>query len=86
MEKLINELKEKIIKTLNLTDISYDDIDENDQLIGGKLGIDSIDILELVMMIEADYFVKIDNKEIGQKVFSNLRTLGEYILEFSKKL
>ena len=86
MEKLINELKEKIIKTLNLTDISYDDIDENDQLIGGKLGIDSIDILELVMMIEADYFVKIDNKEIGQKVFSTLRTLSEYILEFSKKL
>lgn len=79
MEQLINELKEKIIETLDLIDITPDDFKEDDPLVGGKLGIDSIDILELAMMIEKDYGIKIDNKELGQKVFSTLRTLAEHI-------
>ncbi len=79
MEQLINELKEKIIETLDLIDVTPDDFKENDPLVGGKLGIDSIDILELAMMIDKEYGMKIDNKELGQKVFSTLRTLAEYI-------
>lgn len=79
MEQLTNELKEKIIETLDLIDITPDDFKEDDPLVGGKLGIDSIDILELAMMIEKDYGIKIDNKELGQKVFSSLRTLAEHI-------
>ncbi len=79
MEQLINELKEKIIETLDLIDVTPDDFKEDDPLVGGKLGIDSIDILELAMMIDRDYGIKIDNKELGQKVFSTLRTLAEHI-------
>ncbi|QTA80802.1 Phosphopantetheine attachment site-containing protein [Desulfonema limicola] len=79
MEKLIEELKVKIIKTLNLVDISPEDIKPDEPLVGGELGIDSIDILELVMMIEKDYSIKIDNKELGAKVFSSLRTLAAHI-------
>lgn len=81
MDDLIAQLKEKIIKTLDLEDITPDDIGENDRLIGGDLGLDSIDALELVMMIESDYSVKIDNKELGEKVFSSVKSLAEYILE-----
>ncbi len=81
METLLNELKHKVIETLNLVDVSPDDIDGDDPLIGGKLGIDSIDILELVMMIERDYRVKIDNKEVGVKVFASLKTMANYISE-----
>jgi acyl carrier protein len=81
MEKLILELKAKIIETLDLVDVTPDDIREDDQLVGGDLGIDSIDVLELVMMIEKDYGVKIDNKELGARVFASLRTLAEYIHE-----
>ncbi|HOT44632.1 MAG TPA: phosphopantetheine-binding protein [Spirochaetota bacterium] len=79
MEQLINELKEKIIDTLDLIDITPEDFKEDDPLVGGKLGIDSIDILELAMMIDKEYGIKIDNKELGQKVFSTLRTLAEHI-------
>lgn len=79
MEQLINELKEKIIETLDLIDITPDDFKEDDPLVGGKLGIDSIDILELAMMIDKEYGIKIDNKELGQKVFSTLRALAEHI-------
>ncbi len=53
---------------------------------GGNLGIDSIDVLEMVIMIEKDYGVKIDNRELGVKVFATLRTLAEYIHVHSTEL
>ena len=81
MEELLKELKNKIIDILDLADVTPDDINEDEQLVGGALGIDSIDVLELVMMIEKDYSVKIDNKELGAKVFASLRTLAQYILD-----
>lgn len=81
MEALLQELKRKIIETLDLVDVTPDDIKEEDQLVGGDLGIDSIDVLELVMMIEKDYGVKIDNKELGAKVFASLKTLAQYIAD-----
>jgi acyl carrier protein len=79
MKNLINELKIKIVDTLDLVDVNPDDIDENAQLVGGDLGIDSIDVLEMVMMIEQDYGVKIDNRELGAKVFASLQTMAAYI-------
>ena len=79
MDELIKELKVKIIETLGLMDVTPDDIDESGQLVGGDLGLDSIDVLELVMMIEKDYGIKIDNKELGVKVFASVRALAEHI-------
>jgi len=79
MEQLIAELKHKIIETLDLIDVTPDDIKEDERLVGGSLGIDSIDILELVMMIDRDYGIKIESKELGQKVFATLRSLAAYI-------
>jgi len=79
MENLIKELKVKLVETLNLEDVSPDDINEDDQLVSGPLDIDSIDVLELVMMIEKDYGIKIDNKEAGAKVFASLRSMAKYI-------
>jgi acyl carrier protein len=79
MDKLLQELKIKIVDILNLPDVLPEDIIEDDQLVGGPLGIDSIDVLEMVIMIEKDYGVTINNKELGAKVFATLRTLGEHI-------
>ncbi len=81
MEKLIQELKTKIIDTLSLLDMTPEDMDADAQLVGGQTGLDSIDVLELVMMIEKDYGVKIDNKELGMKVFASVRALARYIHE-----
>lgn len=83
MNDFIVRLKKKIIKTLDLEDIAPDDIGDEDRLIGGELGLDSIDALELVMMVESDYSLKIDNKELGEKVFSSVKALAEYIRENS---
>ena len=85
MENLLNELKAKIVALLNLTDVAPEAIKEDEQLVGGNLDIDSIDVLEMVIMIEKDYGVKIDNRELGAKVFSTLRTLAEYIDENSRE-
>jgi acyl carrier protein len=84
MEKLISELKEKIVDTLGLTDVTPEDINEQDQLIGGPLGLDSIDVLEMVMMLENDYGVVIDNKELGETVFATLDSLARYVNENGK--
>jgi acyl carrier protein len=81
MDALKQELKTKIIDTLGLMDVAPDDIDDGGALVGGDLGLDSIDVLELVMMIEKDYGVKIDNKELGVKVFASLNALAAYIGE-----
>ena len=86
MEKLIKDLQIKIVEVLNLIDVQPDDIKADEQLVGGNLGIDSIDVLEMVIMIQKDYGVKIDNKELGLKVFATLKTLAEYIHENSTEL
>jgi acyl carrier protein len=79
MDNFIDELKLQIIETLALEDVTPEDIDPEAQLVGGDLGIDSIDVLELVMMVEKHYGVVIDSKELGAQVFASLKALGDYI-------
>lgn len=81
MNTLTAELKVKIIDILNLQDLSPENFDENDRLVGGALGIDSIDVLEMVVMVEKDYGVVINSQEVGEKIFSSLASLAEYIKE-----
>lgn len=85
MEELIEALKVKIVEILNLPDITPADIPVDGQLVGGELGIDSIDVLELVIMLHKDYGVVIDNKELGAQVFASLRSLAAYIMEKSQR-
>lgn len=85
VEELIGELKVKIIQTLGLIDLAPADIRDEDQLVGGDIGIDSIDVLELVMMIEKEYGVKIENKELGIKVFASVRALATHVWKNKKR-
>lgn len=80
LNELIAELKAKIIQTLGLMDVKPEDIKDDSPLVGGDTGIDSIDVLELVMMIEKDYGVKIESKELGAKVFASVQALAAHIL------
>jgi acyl carrier protein len=85
MDKFIEELKAQIIDALALEDVTPEDIDPEAQLVGGDLGIDSIDVLELVMMVEKEYGVVIDSKELGAEVFASLGALGAYIQKTRKE-
>jgi acyl carrier protein len=73
MEALKEELKNKIITTLNLEDI-VEDIADNDPLFGDGLGLDSIDALELIVILDKDYGIKLVDPKEG-KQFSNLSKL-----------
>jgi acyl carrier protein len=86
MERLIDELKVKIVSILDLSNLPSTHFDLDGPLIGGSLGLDSIDVLEMVIMIEKDYGLRIDNRELGEKVFASLSTLAAYIYENSPKL
>lgn len=85
MEELIQKLKEQIIEQLNLEDMEPDDIGEDDPLFSDEgLGLDSIDALELIVLLEKEYGIKIENPKDGQKIFYSIRTMAEFIEEHKK--
>ena len=79
MENLIKELKEEIIKTLNLEEVRPDDIDENAPLFGEGLGLDSIDALELIVLMEKNYGIKLQDPNQGKEIFKSIVTMAEYV-------
>jgi acyl carrier protein len=73
------ELKSQIIAALNLQDITPEQIDDEAPLFGTGLGLDSIDALELVVMLEKNYGIVIKDIEEGRPAFRSVRTLAEFI-------
>lgn len=79
MEALKEILKEKIITVLNLEDINVSDINDNDPLFGDGLGLDSIDALELIVMLDKDYGIKLVDPKEGKNIFQSIETMSNYI-------
>jgi acyl carrier protein len=79
MEALKQELKNKIIGILNLEDITIDDISDDDSLFGDGLGLDSIDALELIVMLDKDYGIKLVDPKEGKAIFQSINTMAAYI-------
>ena len=78
---MIDKLKKEIIEVLNLEEIVPDDIGNEDPLFGEGLGLDSIDALELIVLLEKNYGLKIENAEDGQRIFYSIKTIANYITE-----
>ena len=85
MEELILELKEKIIEALNLEEMTPEDIDADSPLFGEGLGLDSIDALELIVLMEKNYGIKLANPAEGKEIFKSIRTIAEYVSEHRTK-
>jgi acyl carrier protein len=79
MEELKKEIKEQIIERLNLEDVSVDDIKDDTPLFGEGLGLDSIDALELIVLLENNYGITLNNPEQGKNIFSTINSMAEYI-------
>lgn len=79
MEELILELKRQIIGVLNLEEMQPDDIDADAPLFGEGLGLDSIDALELIVMMEKQYGIKLKDPKEGKAIFKSVATMAEYI-------
>lgn len=78
---LKTEIKDLIIKTLNIPDITAADIDDEIPLFGGEntLGLDSIDAIELVMAVQRQFNVRIDDQNLAREVLKNVNTIAEFI-------
>lgn len=84
-EVLIDRLKGEIIEQLNLEDCQKEDIDADAPLFGSGLGLDSIDALELNVLLEKNYGIKMAGPQEGRKVFKSVRTIAEFIIEKKKQ-
>lgn len=84
MDELISKLKQEVIEQLNLEDITPNDIDADAPLFGEGLGLDSIDALELIVLLEKNYGIKIEDPKDGKKIFYSIRSMAEYITENKK--
>lgn len=85
MDELMYKLKGQIIKQLSLNDKKPEDIGDDEPLFVEGLGLDSIDALELIVLLQQEYKVKLNNAEEGQSVFRSVRTMAQYITEQQAK-
>ncbi len=81
MEDLIKKLKEEIIEVLNLEDLDVEDIETEAPLFNEGLGLDSIDALELIVLMEKEYGIKIDDPKKGKEIFYSVKTMADFITE-----
>lgn len=85
MEELIEKLKRELIEELNLEEMTPEDIDTEAPLFGDEgLGLDSIDALEIILILERSYGIKIENPSEGKHIFYSVRTLADYITTHQK--
>lgn len=91
MEELIRQLKEQIIEALNLEEMTPDDIDNEAALFASPseaeegLGLDSIDALELIVLLEKNYGIRLANPAEGKAIFKNVSTIADYVSKNRKK-
>ncbi len=84
-EELKQQLKEQIIEFLNLIDVKPSDIEDDKPLFGEGLGLDSIDSIELIVLLERNYGIKITDPKEGRKVLVDINTMVDYIEQHRTK-
>lgn len=85
MEELVLELKKQIIEVLNLEEMTPDDIETDSPLFGEGLGLDSIDALELIVLLEKKYGIKLASPADGKAIFKSVGTIADFVNKNRKK-
>ena len=86
MDEIIQQLKEQIIESLNLEEMTPDDIDVSKPLFGDDgIGLDSIDALEIIVLLEKNYGIRLANAAEGKSIFTNIENIAKYVVENRKK-
>ncbi len=79
MPELKDRIRILLIEKLRLEHVKPEDIKDDTPLFGEGLGLDSIDALELVVALEKEFGIKIEDEDVGVKVFQNIDTLAGFI-------
>lgn len=85
MDNLILDLKKQIIEALNLEEMTDADIDADAPLFGEGLGLDSIDALELIVLLDREYGIKLSNPAEGKEIFKSITSIAAYVSDNRKK-
>lgn len=85
MQITTDEVKQKLIEGLNLEELTPADIEDDAPLFNEGLGLDSVDAIELIVVLDANYNVKFDNMDELKEIFSNIINLTDYINKNMKK-
>ena len=86
MNELINNLKLQIKEALNLEDLPVEEMDENAPLFGEEgIGLDSIDALEIIVLLEKNYGIRLANAAEGNEIFKSIAAIAEYVEKNRKK-
>jgi acyl carrier protein len=78
---LKHKLKELLIERLKFEDMTPDDIGDDEPLFAGGLGLDSIDALEIVVMLETEFGIKVKNENSARDYFRSVSTLATLVEE-----
>lgn len=84
-EELKLQLKKQIIEFLNLLSVKPEDIKDDEPLFGEGLGLDSIDSIELIVLLGREYGIDIKDPKEGRKILTNINTMVAYIEEHRTK-
>jgi acyl carrier protein len=79
MDNLKEKLKVQVIDRLNLKDLKPSDIGDDQPLFVEGIGLDSIDALELIVLLQQEYNINLSNADDGPRVFYSIRTMADYI-------
>lgn len=79
------KLKEQLVNSLSLEGVKPEDIKDDEVLFGEGLGLDSLDAVEIVVLLQRNFGIDIKDMNMGKKIFFSLDTLARYILENRKK-
>jgi acyl carrier protein len=77
-EELTEQLRQQIITCLHLEEV-YGDLDIHMPLFGEETGLDSIDALEIVVLLEKNYGIKIEDSKVAKKILYNVETIAEHV-------
>lgn len=85
IQELKQQIKKQIIEFLNLTALTPEDIKDDEPLFGEGLGLDSIDSLELIVLLKREYGITIQDPKEGRKVLVDVNTMVDYIVQHRTK-